>query len=190
MALFSLCILRLLLCSFPGSRSDPTIRAEPGPVIAQGSSVTIVCSTSVEYSKVRLEKDGSTFMIKNTGPNVREDRFLIGPVDETFTGRYSCIYANENIWSQRSENLELWVIKESVTQVPDTQVSVTQFPDTQVPAPGPTVTSGLFLEAWILTVAGTPCLHLLCFFLTPKLLSLNPLITVPLTVNDLDTGTA
>ncbi|XP_052026263.1 leukocyte-associated immunoglobulin-like receptor 1 isoform X7 [Apodemus sylvaticus] len=156
-----------------GSRSDPTIYAVPGPVIAQGSFVTVVCSKSGDYNRVRLEKDRNTFMKKKTSPNVREDRFRIGPVDETITGHYSCIYAKGDSWSNRSEKLELKVIKEPVTQAPvtqftvtqapvtqvpatqvpvtqapvaqfpATQVPVTQVPVTQVPAPGPTVTSGL-----------------------------------------------
>ncbi|XP_052026237.1 leukocyte-associated immunoglobulin-like receptor 1 isoform X3 [Apodemus sylvaticus] len=135
-----------------GSQPDPTIYAEPGPVITQGSFVTVVCSKSGDYNKVRLEKDGNIFKDK-TSPNVTEDRFLIGPVNETMTGHYSCIYTNGNSWSSRSEKLELKVIKEPVTQapvtqapvtqVPVTQVPVTQVPVTQVPAPGPTVTSGL-----------------------------------------------
>ncbi|XP_052026265.1 leukocyte-associated immunoglobulin-like receptor 1 isoform X8 [Apodemus sylvaticus] len=136
-----------------GSRSDPTIYAVPGPVIAQGSFVTVVCSKSGDYNRVRLEKDRNTFMKKKTSPNVREDRFRIGPVDETITGHYSCIYAKGDSWSNRSEKLELKVIKEpvtqapvtqfTVTQAPVTQVPATQVPVTQVPAPGPTVTSGL-----------------------------------------------
>ncbi|XP_052026267.1 leukocyte-associated immunoglobulin-like receptor 1 isoform X9 [Apodemus sylvaticus] len=126
-----------------GSRSDPTIYAVPGPVIAQGSFVTVVCSKSGDYNRVRLEKDRNTFMKKKTSPNVREDRFRIGPVDETITGHYSCIYAKGDSWSNRSEKLELKVIKEPVTQAPVTQFTVTQAPVTQVPAPGPTVTSGL-----------------------------------------------
>ncbi|XP_052026260.1 leukocyte-associated immunoglobulin-like receptor 1 isoform X6 [Apodemus sylvaticus] len=124
-----------------GSRSDPTIYAVPGPVIAQGSFVTVVCSKSGDYNRVRLEKDRNTFMKKKTSPNVREDRFRIGPVDETITGHYSCIYAKGDSWSNRSEKLELKVIKEPVTQAPVTQFTVTQAPVTQVPAPGPTVTS-------------------------------------------------
>ncbi|XP_052026257.1 leukocyte-associated immunoglobulin-like receptor 1 isoform X5 [Apodemus sylvaticus] len=134
-----------------GSRSDPTIYAVPGPVIAQGSFVTVVCSKSGDYNRVRLEKDRNTFMKKKTSPNVREDRFRIGPVDETITGHYSCIYAKGDSWSNRSEKLELKVIKEpvtqapvtqfTVTQAPVTQVPATQVPVTQVPAPGPTVTS-------------------------------------------------
>ncbi|XP_052026243.1 leukocyte-associated immunoglobulin-like receptor 1 isoform X2 [Apodemus sylvaticus] len=117
-----------------GSRSDPTIYAVPGPVIAQGSFVTVVCSKSGDYNRVRLEKDRNTFMKKKTSPNVREDRFRIGPVDETITGHYSCIYAKGDSWSNRSEKLELKVIKEPVTQAPVTQFTVTQAPVTQVPA--------------------------------------------------------
>ncbi|XP_052026232.1 leukocyte-associated immunoglobulin-like receptor 1 isoform X2 [Apodemus sylvaticus] len=154
-----------------GSQPDPTIYAEPGPVITQGSFVTVVCSKSGDYNKVRLEKDGNIFKDK-TSPNVTEDRFLIGPVNETMTGHYSCIYTNGNSWSSRSEKLELKVIKEPVTQapvtqapvtqVPVTQVPVTQVPVTQVPAPGPTVTSD---TSWLKTYSIYICTVVSVIFL-------------------------
>ncbi|XP_029387792.1 leukocyte-associated immunoglobulin-like receptor 1 isoform X2 [Mus pahari] len=120
------------VCSLP----DITIFPESSLMISQGSSVTVVCSHSSErhlYNIVRLEKDGNTFMEKSTGPSTIEDKFEIGPVNETTTGDYCCIYSNRTIWSKRSKNLELKVIKENVIQVP---------------APGPTVTSG---TSWLKT---------------------------------------
>ncbi|XP_031240947.1 leukocyte-associated immunoglobulin-like receptor 1 [Mastomys coucha] len=138
-----------------GSLSDFNIYAEPGPVISHGSLVTVVCSNSGEYDIVRLEKDGRTFMEKSTGPDEREDRFSIGPVNETITGHYYCIYAKKNIWSQRSKKLELKVIKERITQVP---------------APGPTTTSSdiSWLKTYgiyIITVASVIFLLCLSLFL-------------------------
>ncbi|XP_028630904.1 leukocyte-associated immunoglobulin-like receptor 1 isoform X1 [Grammomys surdaster] len=132
MSLHPVIVLVLVLClgwkinTQDGSLSDITICAEPGPVIFQGSFVTVVCSKSGNYDKVRLEKDGNTFMEKDSEPSMREDRFHIGPVNKTITGHYHCIYRNENTWSNRSEKLELKVTKEHVTQVP---------------SPGPTMTS-------------------------------------------------
>lgn len=159
MALSSLCILRFLLCSFLESLSDFTICAEPGPVIPQGNFITIVCSTSGEYDTVRLEKEGSTFMEKKTEPHGKQHRFRIGPVNETITGYYNCIFEKNYVWSQRSNDLQLKVIKENVTQGL---------------APGPSMTSGLFLEPWVLTIAVIPCLHLLWFFITPGSFTLPP----------------
>lgn len=104
---------------------------------------------------VRLEKEGCTFMEKKTEPHGKQHRFRIGPVNETITGCYNCIFKKNNEWSQRSNDLQLKVIKDNVTQDP---------------APGPTMTSGLFLESWVLTIAVIPCLHLLWFFITPRLL--------------------
>ncbi|XP_028640154.1 leukocyte-associated immunoglobulin-like receptor 1, partial [Grammomys surdaster] len=113
------------------SLSDVTIYAEPGPVIFQGSFVTVVCSNSDDSDTVRLEKDSNPFMEKDTEPSMTEDRFHIGPVNKTMTGYYHCIYRKGNKWSQRSKKLELKVIKEHVTQVS---------------SPGPTMTSGNVIE--------------------------------------------
>ncbi|XP_028640038.1 leukocyte-associated immunoglobulin-like receptor 1 [Grammomys surdaster] len=121
-----------------GSLPDVTICAEPGPVIFQGSFVTVVCSKSGDYDTVRLEKDGSIFMEKDSEPSMREDRFHIGPVNKTITGHYHCFYRKGNTWSNRSEKLELKVIKEHVTQVP---------------APGPTMTSGTVIKVYTLEIS-------------------------------------
>jgi hypothetical protein len=165
MALSSLCILRFLLSSLLGSLPDITIFPNSSLMISQGTFVTVVCSYSDKhdlYNMVRLEKDGSTFMEKSTEPYKTEDEFEIGPVNETITGHYSCIYSKGITWSERSKTLELKVIKENVIQTP---------------APGPT--SGLFLQPWILPIVVIPCLHRLCYFLTPRFLSPTPLITCP-----------
>ncbi|XP_028630905.1 leukocyte-associated immunoglobulin-like receptor 1 isoform X2 [Grammomys surdaster] len=160
MSLHPVIVLVLVLClgwkinTQDGSLSDITICAEPGPVIFQGSFVTVVCSKSGNYDKVRLEKDGNTFMEKDSEPSMREDRFHIGPVNKTITGHYHCIYRNENTWSNRSEKLELKVTKEHVTQVP---------------SPGPTMTSDTSwpkaYSIYILTVASVIFLLCLSFFL-------------------------
>lgn len=118
MPLHSVIVLVLVLClgwksnTQEESLSDFTICAEPGPVIPQGNFITIVCSTSGEYDTVRLEKEGSTFMEKKTEPHGKQHRFRIGPVNETITGYYNCIFEKNYVWSQRSNDLQLKVIKE------------------------------------------------------------------------------
>lgn len=109
-----------------GSLSDSTIYAEPSPLIPHGVFLNIVCSNSGEYDTVRLEKDGRTFMEQKTKSHMKNHSFHIGPVNETITGNYTCIYVKGNSWSPRSERLQLKVIKGNVTQGP---------------APGPTMTS-------------------------------------------------
>nr|AAM97643.1 leukocyte-associated Ig-like receptor 1c [Mus musculus] len=105
------------LCSLP----DITLFPNSSLMISQGTFVTVVCSYSDKhdlYNMVRLEKDGSTFMEKSTEPYKTEDEFEIGPVNETITGHYSCIYSKGITWSERSKTLELKVIKENVIQTP------------------------------------------------------------------------
>uniref|UniRef100_A0A8C6IM66 Leukocyte-associated Ig-like receptor 1 n=1 Tax=Mus spicilegus TaxID=10103 RepID=A0A8C6IM66_MUSSI len=135
MSLHPVILLVLVLClgwkinTQEGSLPDITIFPNSSLMISQGSFVTVVCSYSDKhdlYNMVRLEKDGSTFMEKSTEPYKTEDKFEIGPVNETITGHYSCIYSKGITWSERSKTLELKVIKENVIQTP---------------APGPT--SGL-----------------------------------------------
>lgn len=139
MPLHSVIVLVLVLClgwksnTQEGSLSDVTIYADPGRVIPQGNFISIVCSTSGDYDMVRLEKEGSTFMEKKTEPHGKEHRFRIGPVNETITGCYHCIFKKNNEWSQRSNDLQLKVIKDNVTQDP---------------APGPTMTSD---ASWLKT---------------------------------------
>lgn len=139
MPLHSVIVLVFVLClgwksnTQEGSLSNFTICAEPGPVIPQGNFITIVCSTSGEYDMVRLEKEGRTFMEKKTEPHGKQHRFCIGPVNETITGYYNCIFKKNNEWSQRSNDLQLKVIKDNVTQGP---------------APGPTMTSD---TSWLKT---------------------------------------
>lgn len=139
MPLHSVIVLVLVLClgwksnTQEGSLSDVTIYADPGRVIPQGNFITIVCSTSGDYDMVRLEKEGSTFMEKKTELHGKQHRFRIGPVNETITGCYHCIFKKNNEWSQRSNDLQLKVIKDNVTQDP---------------APGPTMTSD---ASWLKT---------------------------------------
>lgn len=129
-----LCTLRFLLCSLLGYLPTPSISAEPGLSIPLGHNVTFVCSNSSGYDLFRLERNNMQVKDeKNTLHSMTEARFHLGPVDESFAGRYSCVYVKESIWSLRSETLELMVTREDVTQAPD---------------PGPAVTSGLFPGLW------------------------------------------
>ncbi|XP_037058072.1 leukocyte-associated immunoglobulin-like receptor 1 isoform X2 [Peromyscus leucopus] len=103
-----------------GSLSKPSISAEPSLVIHKGHFVTIVCSTPSGYDTFRLEKGSHCVMEKkNTQPLMTEARFLLGPVNESTAGDYHCLYYKKSIWSPRSENLELKVTREDVTQAPD-----------------------------------------------------------------------
>lgn len=127
MSLHPVILLVLVLClgwkinTQEGSLPDITIFPNSSLMISQGTFVTVVCSYSDKhdlYNMVRLEKDGSTFMEKSTEPYKTEDEFEIGPVNETITGHYSCIYSKGITWSERSKTLELKVIKENVIQTP------------------------------------------------------------------------
>uniref|UniRef100_A0A8C2LYY9 Leukocyte-associated immunoglobulin-like receptor 1 n=1 Tax=Cricetulus griseus TaxID=10029 RepID=A0A8C2LYY9_CRIGR len=136
-----------------GYLPTPSISAEPGLSIPLGHNVTFVCSNSSGYDLFRLERNNMQVKDeKNTLHSMTEARFHLGPVDESFAGRYSCVYVKESIWSLRSETLELMVTREDVTQAPD---------------PGPAVTSD---TSWLKTngiyiLIGVSVVFLLCLLL-------------------------
>ncbi|XP_035317588.1 leukocyte-associated immunoglobulin-like receptor 1 isoform X1 [Cricetulus griseus] len=146
----SLCLATVLAL---GYLPTPSISAEPGLSIPLGHNVTFVCSNSSGYDLFRLERNNMQVKDeKNTLHSMTEARFHLGPVDESFAGRYSCVYVKESIWSLRSETLELMVTREDVTQAPD---------------PGPAVTSD---TSWLKTngiyiLIGVSVVFLLCLLL-------------------------
>ncbi|XP_036023672.1 leukocyte-associated immunoglobulin-like receptor 1 [Onychomys torridus] len=159
MSLHPAIVLALVLClgqtinTQEGSLLSPFISAEPGLVIPQGHSVTFVCSNPGGHDTFRLEKGGHAVMDKeNTQPSMTEVRFQLGPVNESTSGGYSCLYLKWGNWSPRSETLELMVTREDVTQAPD---------------PGPTVNSD---TSWLKTngiyiLVGVSVVFLLCLLL-------------------------
>uniref|UniRef100_G1PZX0 Uncharacterized protein n=1 Tax=Myotis lucifugus TaxID=59463 RepID=G1PZX0_MYOLU len=95
-----------------GPLPKPTIWAEPGPVIPQGSPVTIWCQGipgAVEYC---LEKDRNPAQGKREKPWEPGDKakFSITHMTEYDAGIYHCYYQSPMGWSEHSDPLKLVVM--------------------------------------------------------------------------------
>ncbi|XP_015427064.1 PREDICTED: leukocyte immunoglobulin-like receptor subfamily B member 5, partial [Myotis davidii] len=89
----------------------PTIRAEPGPMIPLGSSVTIWCQGTPKVEVYRLYKEGnaaSWYQQKTLDPGDRA-KFSITHMTKPDAGRYRCSFRSPSGWSGRSDPLELVV---------------------------------------------------------------------------------
>ncbi|XP_040834060.1 leukocyte-associated immunoglobulin-like receptor 2 isoform X2 [Ochotona curzoniae] len=113
-----------------GARPKPSISAEPGRTIPLGQNVTFVCRSPQSFSLFRLIKDSKIVIKdeKNTSPDQTEMRFPMGPVEASMAGRYSCVYLTSQVWSDHSEELELVVTAEEVTQASDPDPALPSVP--------------------------------------------------------------
>ncbi|XP_019481322.1 PREDICTED: leukocyte-associated immunoglobulin-like receptor 1 isoform X6 [Hipposideros armiger] len=108
----------------------PSIRAEPGPVVARGQPVTILCRGPAGVHRFRLEQKENTptFMdqknIPQRGSLETEARFLIPAVSEVTAGTYRCVYMKGSDWSERSDVLELKLKDEPVPVLPSEVTSI------------------------------------------------------------------
>ncbi|XP_006753586.1 PREDICTED: leukocyte immunoglobulin-like receptor subfamily A member 6, partial [Myotis davidii] len=94
-----------------GTLPNPTIWAEPGPVIPWGSSMTIWCQGTPRAEEYHLYKEGSTaswYQQKTLDPGDRA-KFSIRHMTTPDAGRYRCSYHSPRGWSERSDPLELVV---------------------------------------------------------------------------------
>ncbi|PNJ84584.1 leukocyte immunoglobulin-like receptor subfamily A member 2 isoform X3 [Pongo pygmaeus] len=99
-------ILTVLICL--GILPKPTLWAEPGSVITQGSPVTLRCQGSLqaeEYHLYRENKSASWVRwIQEPGKN---GQFPIPSINLEHAGRYRCQYYSHNHSSEYSDPLEL-----------------------------------------------------------------------------------
>ncbi|XP_074242085.1 leukocyte immunoglobulin-like receptor subfamily A member 6 isoform X2 [Saimiri boliviensis] len=94
-----------------GPLRKPILWAEPGSVIIWGSPVTIWCQGNLKAEEYHLEKEGTQVpwdMQKSLEPRNRA-RFSISSMSEHHAGKYRCQYLGPEVWSERSEPLELVV---------------------------------------------------------------------------------
>ncbi|XP_023603961.1 leukocyte immunoglobulin-like receptor subfamily A member 6 [Myotis lucifugus] len=112
---------RLQVCSYPsdalellvsGDVPKPSIWADPGPIIANGSSVTIWCQGSLQASAYLLYKERGSAPLETRVPQDSSIKasFLIGATTSHHAGLYLCAYyITGNILSERSDPLLLVV---------------------------------------------------------------------------------
>ncbi|XP_070258547.1 leukocyte immunoglobulin-like receptor subfamily A member 6 isoform X2 [Myotis yumanensis] len=101
-----------------GPLPKPTIRVEPGPVIPLGSPVTIWCQGTPGAEEYRLDKEGSPAPWKREKPLKPGDKvtFSIPHMTERDAGIFRCYYRSPDVWSERSDPLELVVMTGSYSK--------------------------------------------------------------------------
>uniref|UniRef100_A0A8C8UC21 Ig-like domain-containing protein n=1 Tax=Peromyscus maniculatus bairdii TaxID=230844 RepID=A0A8C8UC21_PERMB len=102
----------LLLFNFlPGTLHKPTIKAEPGSVIASRSAVTIWCQGTLNTEICVLHKEGSPEYWGTQTPEKPENKakFSIPSVTQQHGGQYRCYCYSSAGWSERSDTLEIVV---------------------------------------------------------------------------------
>nr|KAF6266931.1 hypothetical protein mPipKuh1_008674 [Pipistrellus kuhlii] len=117
-ALTSIVLLGLGLCQGPwnqvqaGDVPKPSIWADPGPIVTNGSSVTIWCQGSLQASAYVLYKERGSEPWETKKPQESSGKagFLIGTTTSSHAGQYQCAYYTiGNILSEQSDPLLLVV---------------------------------------------------------------------------------
>ncbi|XP_025225117.1 leukocyte immunoglobulin-like receptor subfamily A member 3 isoform X6 [Theropithecus gelada] len=94
-----------------GTLPKPTLRAEPGSVITQGSPVTLRCQGRLQVQEYRLyrEKTPASWVTRIQRELVKKGYFPIASITSEHAGRYRCRYYSRNHSSELSGPLELVV---------------------------------------------------------------------------------
>uniref|UniRef100_A0A8B9Y682 Ig-like domain-containing protein n=1 Tax=Bos mutus grunniens TaxID=30521 RepID=A0A8B9Y682_BOSMU len=89
----------------------PSIRVDPGTMVAQGSPVTIWCQGSLLAEVYRLHKERSSVYWEAKAPQGSRNKawFHFASSSSSDAGQYWCAYHSRNGWSQRSDTLPLVV---------------------------------------------------------------------------------
>ncbi|XP_025125519.3 leukocyte immunoglobulin-like receptor subfamily B member 3 isoform X3 [Bubalus bubalis] len=110
-------LLCLGLCWGPWDQGQPevlpkpSIRTDPGTMVAQGGPVTIWCQGSLLADVYRLHKERSSAYWEAKAPQGSRNKawFHFASLSSSHAGQYQCAYHSRNGWSQRSDPLPLVV---------------------------------------------------------------------------------
>uniref|UniRef100_F6UNA0 Leukocyte immunoglobulin-like receptor, subfamily A (with TM domain), member 1 n=1 Tax=Macaca mulatta TaxID=9544 RepID=F6UNA0_MACMU len=94
-----------------GTLPKPTLWAEPGSMISEGSPVTLRCQGSLQVQEYRLykEKKPASWVRRIQQELVKKGYFAIASIAWEHTGQYRCQYYSHSWWSEPSDPLELVV---------------------------------------------------------------------------------
>ncbi|KAM7060013.1 leukocyte immunoglobulin-like receptor subfamily A member 3 isoform 2-T7 [Molossus nigricans] len=109
-----------LLLVVTGVDRAPSLSAQPGPVVASGGSVSLVCSSQNTSGTFHLLKEGGADPSRHMEPQWRSSAgkiyaqatFPVGPVNSSHGGTYRCYGSARsypNLWSHPSDPLRLEV---------------------------------------------------------------------------------
>ncbi|XP_055226499.1 leukocyte immunoglobulin-like receptor subfamily B member 1 isoform X2 [Gorilla gorilla gorilla] len=126
-------LLELLV---PGVSKKPSLSVQPGPVVAPGEILTLLCGSDVGYDRFVLYKDreGDFLQLPGRQPQagLSQANFTLSPVRVSHGGQYRCSGAHNlsSEWSAPSDPLDI-LIAGQIRARPSVSVQ-----------PGPTVASG------------------------------------------------
>ncbi|KAM4800867.1 leukocyte immunoglobulin-like receptor subfamily A member 3 [Urocitellus parryii] len=96
----------------PGMHKEkPSLTAEPGPQVASGGQVTLLCHTDSSYDFFILCRDRAA-SLPQTCSHQNHSSFLMSPVTLAHGGTYRCYFSSRDrpgLWSLPSDPLELLV---------------------------------------------------------------------------------
>uniref|UniRef100_UPI001AA00487 leukocyte immunoglobulin-like receptor subfamily A member 6 n=1 Tax=Ictidomys tridecemlineatus TaxID=43179 RepID=UPI001AA00487 len=103
-----------------GSLPKPSIRAVPGPVVPQGSPVSIFCRGPPGTARLRVQQVGGSrvWAEESLGDAQAEATFSLQRATPGHSGMYVCQYKTQDSWSERSDPLELLVVGEGPSCCP------------------------------------------------------------------------
>ncbi|CAO2627383.1 Leukocyte immunoglobulin-like receptor subfamily B member 3 [Lemmus lemmus] len=94
-----------------GTLHKPTIKAEPGSVVASGILMTIWCLGTLDAKLYFLHKEGSQkpLVMQSLEKPENKTKFSIPSVTHLHAGQYHCYCYSSAGWTERSDTLELVV---------------------------------------------------------------------------------
>lgn len=97
--------------SLPETLPKPIIRAESTYMVPKEKQATLCCQGSYGAVEYQLHFEGSLFAVERPKPPERINgvKFHIPDMNSRKAGRYSCIYRVGELWSERSDLLDLVV---------------------------------------------------------------------------------